>query len=87
MQIIAFVTDTASIRRILAHLGEPDEPSSLSPARGPPEHQGEPWDFDPATALRQPRCRRRSTPRGGRPDFDPNVDPQPELDTDQSLAW
>ena len=29
MRIIAFVTDTASIRRILAHLGEPTEPPPL----------------------------------------------------------
>ncbi len=73
MQIIAFVTDSASIRRILTHLGEPTEPPPLSPARGPPECQDGSRDFDPGAD---------QTPR-----FDPNVDPEPQFDTDQSVAW
>ena len=36
MRIIAFVTDTASVTRILQHIGEPTRPPVLSPARGPP---------------------------------------------------
>jgi len=36
MRIIAFVTDTGSVTRILQHLGEPAKPPRLSPARGPP---------------------------------------------------
>ena len=51
MRIIAFVTDTASVTRILQHLGEPTQPRR--PARGPPEW-AVPWDqspaFDPSAA-------------------------------------
>ena len=57
MRIIAFVTDTASVARILEHIGEPTRAPVLSPARGPPT-----WDegfdqtpvFDPASAAPEP---------------------------------
>jgi hypothetical protein len=58
MRLIAFLTDAASIRIILAHLGEPATPPPLSPrARDSPEleaawagtlgfafDQSPPWD-------------------------------------------
>jgi hypothetical protein len=46
MRIIAFVTDTASVIRLLQPLGEPTRPPPVSPARGPPE--GEELDPSPA---------------------------------------
>jgi len=43
MRLIAFLTDPASIRTILARLGEPTTPPPLSPrARDPPELEAEP---------------------------------------------
>lgn len=39
MRIIAFITEGASIREILGHLGEPTSPPRLMPVRGPP-----PWE-------------------------------------------
>jgi hypothetical protein len=39
MRIIAFVTEAASIVKILSHIGEPSQPPEISPARGPPQ-----WD-------------------------------------------
>ena len=36
MRIRAFVTDAATVRDILAHLGEPIAPPRSAPARGPP---------------------------------------------------
>jgi hypothetical protein len=36
MRIIAFVTDTPSVRRVLEHLGEPTQPPRTMPPRGPP---------------------------------------------------
>lgn len=36
IRLIAFITDPAPIRKILAHVGEPVEPPPVSPARGPP---------------------------------------------------
>ena len=50
MRIIAFITDGASIREILDHLGEATSPPRILPARGPPlwEMPGaEPGQFDP----------------------------------------
>jgi len=41
MRIIAFVTKAAPVQRILAHIGEPNEPPPIAPARGPPG-----WDDD-----------------------------------------
>jgi hypothetical protein len=48
MRILAFVTDTASVTRILQHLGQPTRPPPVSPARGPPV-----WEesFDPGPAF------------------------------------
>ncbi len=57
MRIIAFVTDTASVTRMLQPLGEPTPPPPVSPARGPPEWAA-PWDqspaFDPSAAAPAP---------------------------------
>jgi hypothetical protein len=36
VRLIAFITDPATMRKILLHLGEPLEPPPLAPARGPP---------------------------------------------------
>lgn len=36
MRIIAFITDTAPIKRILKHIGEPQRPPRIDPARRPP---------------------------------------------------
>jgi hypothetical protein len=36
MRIIAFITHSADIRRILAHIGADSEPQHIAPARGPP---------------------------------------------------
>jgi hypothetical protein len=44
MRLIAFVTDSGSITRILAYLGEPTQAPRIAPAaRGPPGEE----DFDP----------------------------------------
>ncbi len=45
MRIIAFVTETVPVQRILAHIGEPTEPPPIAPARGPPA-----WDEAPEPA-------------------------------------
>jgi hypothetical protein len=36
MRIIAFITDAATVRDLLAHLDEPTAPPRIAPARGPP---------------------------------------------------
>jgi hypothetical protein len=41
--VIAFTADAATIRDILAYLGEPTAPPRIAPARGPPL-----WEMPPA---------------------------------------
>jgi hypothetical protein len=48
MQLIAFVTEPASVKRILTHLGEPTTPPPVSPARSPPLSEAFDWDQTPA---------------------------------------
>jgi hypothetical protein len=43
MRILAFLTDPLEVRAILRHLGLPDRPPPLAPARGPPQRE---IDFD-----------------------------------------
>ena len=56
MHLIAFVTETASVTRILEHIGESTRPPVLSPARGPPA--GDTFDqtpvFDPLAPAPEP---------------------------------
>ena len=41
IRLVAFITQSRRIRKILTHLGEPLEPPPLSPARGPPTERAE----------------------------------------------
>jgi len=43
MQIIALITDGPTVRDILVHLGAPNTPPTVAPARGPPL-----WEWPPA---------------------------------------
>ncbi len=36
-RVIAFITQTSVVERILSHLGLPTEPPPIAPARAPPE--------------------------------------------------
>ena len=47
MKIIAFITDPASLSRILNHLGVPTKPPPLHPARAPPQQDFEFADPEP----------------------------------------
>jgi hypothetical protein len=53
MRLVAFMTDTASVTRILQHIGEPTQAPALSPARGSPAGE-ETFDqtpvFDPTAS-------------------------------------
>jgi hypothetical protein len=55
LRIVAFITETAPVRRILNHIGEPAAPPRISPARGPPAWDDPPVDLVPDwDALTQP---------------------------------
>ena len=46
MRLLAFVTDSQAIRRILTRIGEPTEAPVPKPARGPPD-----WDLEAEPVL------------------------------------
>jgi len=48
MRIVAFLTDPPNVRAILLHLGLPDRPPRVAPARGPPQSE---LDFDQTSAF------------------------------------
>jgi hypothetical protein len=54
MRIIAFITDPASIDRILSHIGEPTTPPPIAPARAPPLPSAT-FDQTPAYDLLAPK--------------------------------
>jgi hypothetical protein len=48
MRIVAFPTDPPVVRSILLHLGLPDRPPLIAPARAPPQAE---LDFDPTSGF------------------------------------
>ena len=75
MRIIAFVTDPASIKAILAHMGKPTRPPPMAPARDPPA-----WvsDIDTGEVI---------DPAGESAGTDRLAQPEPEYIFDQRITW
>ena len=71
MRIIAFITDTGTVRKILDHLGASTQPPRIAPARGPPL-----WE----AAMAQEQV-------GNDLEWDMSAQPVPEFEFDQSIAW
>ena len=71
MQITAFITEPATVRQILGHLGEPTRSPRIAPARGPPL-----WEAVAAApaADHDPR-------------WDRSAQLLPQSEFDQRLAW
>jgi hypothetical protein len=73
MRIVAFITETAPVQRILSHIGEPALPPRIAPARGPPSWEEE----DSETTFLDEE---RGT-------GDPLLQPEPEHEFDQRISW
>jgi hypothetical protein len=73
MRVIAFVTATAPVQRILDHVGEPSTPPRIAPARGPP-----PWEEDDSGTVFLDEDGFAS---------EPLVQPEPEYEFDQRITW
>jgi hypothetical protein len=73
MRIIAFITHSADIRRILEHIGVESQPPHIVPARGPPL-----WDECDAHSG-------EGTQIG--PDWDLAAQPAPDYEVDQRVNW
>ena len=71
MRIIAFITDASTVRKILDHIGESTQPPRIALARGPPL-----WEDA-----------RASEQAGNDPQWDMSVQPIPEFEFDQRIAW
>ena len=73
MRIIAFITHSADIHRILNHIGEDLQPPHIAPARGPPM-----WDACDAQAGEGTQIE---------PDWDLAAQPAPDYEVDQRVNW
>jgi hypothetical protein len=71
MRIIAFINDAGTVKKILEHIGESALPPKIAPARGPPLWESV-ADFGQA---------------GNDPQWDASVQPEPEFEFDQRVAW
>ncbi len=71
MQIIAFVTDASTIQKILGHIGEPTQPPTISPARGPPL-----WE-----------AAMTAKDVDNNHQYDLAAQPAPEFEFDQRISW
>jgi hypothetical protein len=73
MRLIAFITESTQISRILDHVGVDSEPPHVSPARGPPL-----WDA----------CDAQSDDRAHiEPDCDLAAQAAPDYEVDQRINW
>ena len=74
MRLIALITESAQIKRILEHIGVDSEPPHISPARGPPL-----WDD----------CGDAQMGEGVEvePHWDLAAQPAPDFDVDQRVNW
>jgi len=83
LTFIAFLTDPQPIGQILAHIGEPNSPPLLHPARGPPQTQ---FELGPRSGVAEeaaPECFPDDLDQT--PEFDPaQPEPIPKDDFDQS---
>ncbi len=71
MQIIAFVTNASTIQKILGHIGESNQPPTISPARGPPL-----W-----------KAAMTAKEMDNYPQYDLATQPEPEFQFDQRISW
>ncbi len=91
MKIIAFVTETPSVRAILAHIGEPTRPPAIALARAPPAWKDAPVELEPGydpLAQPEPDSQRFSRTRRSRvpPTIPAPTSPSLPL-PDTSLRW
>ena len=73
MRLIAFITHSADIRKILVHIGADSEPPHISPARGPPLWEDGDAQMDDGAQ--------------SEPQWDLAAQPAPDFEIDQRLNW
>ena len=73
MRLIAFITHSADIRKILDHIGVDSEPPHIAPARGPAL-----WECCDAQLGEGSQAE---------PDWDLAAQPAPDYELDQRINW
>lgn len=73
MRLIAFITRSAEIRKILNHIGVESDPPHIIPARGPSLWDGCDAQVDDAVQ--------------SEPDWDLAAPPAPDYEVDQRINW
>ena len=101
MRLICFITEPATVRQILAHVGVPTTAPAIAPARSPPEEVNaqqliapEAVEAIPEIAFDQTANLTAETGHdrlvagaGAGAGADAHAEPVPELEFDQTLGW
>ena len=95
VRLIGFITESATVRQILAHVGEPTTAPAIAPARSPPVEVNAQQLIGPEAVEAIPELEFDQTANltaGARHDrlvADPgaHAEPIPELEFDQTLGW
>ena len=95
VRLIGFITEPATVRQILAHVGEPTTAPAIAPARSPPVEANAQQLIGPEAVKAIPELEFDQTANlAGEADHDravanagANSEPIPELEFDQTLGW
>ena len=97
LRLVGFITDRATVRQILEHIGEPTSAPAIAPARSPPLEMNIGQELAAPEAVFEAiselafdqTANRRAEARHDRLRHKAGVDgePIPELEFDQTLGW
>ena len=97
VRLIGFITEPATVRQILAHVGEPTSAPAIAPARSPPVEANAEQLIAPEAVEAVPELEFDQTAnlaaeagdnqRTSPVDADADAEPVPELEFDQTLGW
>ncbi len=95
MRLIGFITEPATVRQILAHVGEPTTAPAIAPARSPPvEVNAQQLSAPEAVeAIPEPEFDQTANLTAEAGDYqwtspvDVDAEPVPELVFDQTVGW
>ena len=91
MRLIGFITEPATVRQILAHVGEPTTAPAIAPARSPPVEVIAQQLIAPEAVEAIPELEFDQTAnleaQAGHDRLVAGADAVPELEFDQTLGW
>ena len=95
VRLVGFITEPATVRQILAHVGEPTTAPAIAPARSPPVEANAQQLMGPEAVEAIPELEFDQTANQAAEtvhdrlvaDAGANAEPIPELEFDQTLGW